>query len=495
MFVLKGVFRMKIRKTFAAAVIAALLLNLFGTGVFAADETLSANVFMTVANGELLLAQEPVEVTDYNSDGKLTLDDAFYAAHEQYYEGGAAAGYAASGGAWLTKLWGIANGGNFGYYVNNKSSMGLTDEIKEGDYIAAFAYTDPYWADEYGFFDKNTVYVSKDREFTLTLSSLGWGPDASPVEGAEITVDGVKTGVKTDENGSASLKLDITENAVISAVSEDMVLVPPVCIAKPAKTAEVYVTIANGDLKIAAEPVIAADIDNDGEVTVNDALYAAHEQYYEGGAEAGYGTEYGQYGLSITKLWGAENGSGFGYYVNNVSAYSLTDKMEDGDYLTAFVYTDTINYSDTYCYFDKNTVSAKAGEEVTLTLSAAGYDDRWNPITVSVENAEITVNGVKTGLKTDKDGKVTLKLDTAGALVISAVSEDTVLVPPVCKVSVSAAETDSGNNNTGSGEKDDTPKSPVTGENNTAASVAVLSAAMLAVICLAVITLKKSYEK
>ena len=108
---------MKIRKTFAAAVIAALLLNLFGTGVFAADETLSANVFMTVANGELLLAQEPVEVTDYNSDGKLTLDDAFYAAHEQYYEGGAAAGYAASGGAWLTKLWGIANGGNFGYYV------------------------------------------------------------------------------------------------------------------------------------------------------------------------------------------------------------------------------------------------------------------------------------------------------------------------------------------------------------------------------------------
>ena len=151
---------MKIRKTFAAAVIAALLLNLFGTGVFAADDALSANVFMTVANGELLLAQEPVEVTDYNSHGKLTLDDALYAAHEQYYEGGAAAGYAASGGSWLTKLWGIANGGNFGYYVNNKSSMGLTDEIKEGDYIAAFAYTDPYWADEYGIFDKNRVYVS-----------------------------------------------------------------------------------------------------------------------------------------------------------------------------------------------------------------------------------------------------------------------------------------------------------------------------------------------
>ena len=291
---------MKIRKTFAAAVIAALLLNLFGTGVFAADETLSANVFMTVANGELLLAQEPVKVTDYNADGKLTLDDAFY---------------------------------------------------------------------------------------------------------------------------------------------------------------------------------------------------AAHEQYYEGGAEAGYGTEYGQYGLSITKLWGAENGSGFGYYVNNVSAYSLTDRMEDGDYLTAFVYTDTVNYSDTYCYFDKNTVSAKAGEEVTLTLSAAGYDDQWNPITVPFENAEITVNGVKTGLKTDKEGKVTLKLDTAGALVISAVSEDTVLVPPVCKASVSAAETDGANNNTSDDEKDDTPKSPVTGENNTAASVAVLSAAMLAVICLVVLTLKKSYEK
>ncbi len=265
--------------------------------------------------------------------------------------------------------------------------------------------------------------------------------------------------------------------------------------ADDALSANVFMTVANGELLLAQEPVEVTDYNSDGKLTIDDALYAAHEQYYEGGAEAGYGTEYGQYGLSITKLWGAENGSGFGYYVNNVSAYSLTDKMEDGDYLTAFVYTDTLNYSDTYCYFDKNTVSAKAGEEVTLTLSAAGYDDQWNPITVPAENAEITVNGVKTGLKTDKEGKVTLKLDTAGALVISAVSEDTVLVPPVCRASVSAAETDGANNNTSEDEKDDTPKSPVTGENNTAASVAVLSAAMLAVICLAVLTLRKSYEK
>ncbi len=494
---------MKIRKTFAAAVIAALLLNLFGTGVFAADETLSANVFMTVANGELLLAQEPVEVTDYNSDGKLTLDDAFYAAHEQYYEGGAEAGYDSEYteyGLSLTKLWGVESGSGYGYYVNNASANSLDDPVKDGDYANAFVYTDTVnYSDTYCYFNKNTVSAKAGEEVTLTLYAAGyddqWNPITVPFENAEITVDGVKTGVKTDENGKAALKLDITDDAVISAVSEDMVLVPPVCIAKPAKTAEVYVTIANGNLKIAGELITAADIDNDGEVTVNDALYAAHEQYYEGGAEAGYGTEYGQYGLSITKLWGAENGSGYGYYVNNVSAYSLTDKMEDGDYLTAFVYTDTVNYSDTYCYFDKNTVSAKAGEEVTLTLSAAGYDDQWNPITVPAENAEITVNGVKTGLKTDKEGKVTLKLDTAGALVISAVSEDTVLVPPVCKASVSAAETDGANNNTSDDEKDDTPKSPVTGENNTAASVAVLSAAMLAVICLAVLTLKKSYEK
>ena len=136
---------MKIRKTFAAAVIAALLLNLFGTGVFAADETLSANVFMTVANGELLLAQEPVEVTDYNSDGKLTIDDAFYAAHEQYYEGGAEAGYGSEYGSYglsLTKLWGVESGSGFGYYVNNASAYSLTDKVESGDYITAFVYTE-----------------------------------------------------------------------------------------------------------------------------------------------------------------------------------------------------------------------------------------------------------------------------------------------------------------------------------------------------------------
>lgn len=48
------------------------------------------------------------------------------------------------------------------------------------------------------------------------------------------------------------------------------------------------------------------------------------------------------------KLWGTENGGSYGYYVNNVSTWSLTDPVDEGDYVNAFVYTDLTTWFDTY---------------------------------------------------------------------------------------------------------------------------------------------------
>ena len=53
----------------------------------------------------------------------------------------------------------------------------------------------------------------------------------------------------------------------------------------------VYVTIANGSLVMTQEPVTVTDIDKDGSLTINDALYLAHEAKYQGGAAAGYGSQ------------------------------------------------------------------------------------------------------------------------------------------------------------------------------------------------------------
>jgi len=199
-------------------------------------------------------------------------------------------------------------------------------------------------------------------------------------------------------------------------------------------SANVTVTVANGEIVLANAEVNVADIDGDGSLTINDALYAAHDAYYDGGAAAGYGSENGQWGLSLTKLWGVANGGSYGYYLNNSSAYSLTDTVKNGDNLYAFVYTDTIAFSDAFCYFDKS--AAESSGVITLTLFESGFDASWNPVSYPLAGAEITVDGENTGILTDADGKATVTVDGQGSHTISASVNGRVIVPPICTVTV-----------------------------------------------------------
>ena len=192
----------------------------------------------------------------------------------------------------------------------------------------------------------------------------------------------------------------------------------------------VYVTIANGELALCQEPVTVTDADGDGALTIADALYLAHEAAFEGGAEAGFAAETTEYGLTLTRLWGVENGGSYGYYVNNVSAYSPLDPLKEGDHLRAFVYTDLEAWSDTYCYFDCLSIETSADFELTLT--AQTFDADWNAVLHPIEGAIITVNGNETEFVTDAEGKVVIDLQESGEYVISAVSDQMTLVPPVC---------------------------------------------------------------
>ncbi len=208
-------------------------------------------------------------------------------------------------------------------------------------------------------------------------------------------------------------------------------------------SAKVSVTLSDkGNLVVTQEIVTVTDVDQDGTLTLSDALYAAHEAKYAGGASAGYATAVTDWGLGITKLWGDTSGN-YGYYVNNASAYSLADPVKEGDTVNAFVYADGTTYSDTYCWFDERAVIAEAGSTITLTLLGAGYDVDWNPVTLPVAGATVTVNGEKIEVKTDAEGKATLTLSEAGSYLISAVSDTQTLVPPVCKATVTAAQTPS----------------------------------------------------
>jgi len=240
----------------------------------------------------------------------------------------------------------------------------------------------------------------------------------------------------------------------------------------------VHVTVsdANGTLVVIDEAVDVSDADGDGAVTINDALIAAHDKFYDGGAEAGYEAVNSDYGLSINKLWGTENGGSYGYYVNNASAWSLADPVNSGDHLNAFVYTDTTAWSDTYCYFDKNDYISSDGD-VALTLSAASFDADWNPVTVPVAGADITVNGEKVGAVTDENGQVTLRFTGDGDYIISAVSDTQVLVPPVCKVYIQTT-TNSLPTQSVDAAVTDTKGSPDTGIGDVAAVMGIAVAAI-----------------
>jgi len=223
---------------------------------------------------------------------------------------------------------------------------------------------------------------------------------------------------------------------------------------------DVYVTVAiKGEFVSTYTKVSVNDADNDGSLTVADALFALHEAKYDGGAASGFATADTEYGLSLIKLWGDDSGF-FGYQNNNTSCMSLSDEVKDGDHVYAYVYTDTENWSDAYCFFDKTTISADSGEEVTLVLNQSGYDANWAPITLPVENAVVTINGVESEYATDSEGKVTIVFEEAGKYIISAKSNDVVIVPPVCIINVKVNGTEE------SIESDDSNSIPNAGDND-----------------------------
>ena len=122
--------------------------------------------------------------------------------------------------------------------------------------------------------------------------------------------------------------------------------------------------------------------------------------------------------------------------VNDAMAMSLSDEVKSGDHVYAYVFTDTVGWSDSYSFFDVKAAEVLAGGSVSLTLSVSGYDENWSPVVYPLAGATINVNGEKTAFVTDENGKVEVKFDKSGDYTVSAVSDSMTLVPPVAKVTV-----------------------------------------------------------
>lgn len=202
----------------------------------------------------------------------------------------------------------------------------------------------------------------------------------------------------------------------------------------------VYVNLSNaGELVMAHEAIAVTDVDGDGALTIQDALTLAHDAKFEGGAAEGFAAVDSDYGPMITKMWGVENGGSYGYYLNNNMAYSLLDPVAEGDCLTAYVYADAMGFSDVYTYFEVSEAQGTAGEELTVTLYQVGFDANFAPVSSPLSGASVTLDGAQVAV-TDENGVATFAPAAEGTYVLSAASSELTLVPPVCLVTVTAAE-------------------------------------------------------
>ena len=215
-------------------------------------------------------------------------------------------------------------------------------------------------------------------------------------------------------------------------------LLPMAISAEETETVTVTVNVINDKPVLAAAQITVTDIDNDGIISINDALYCAHQQKYQGGAEAGFASSPSPYGITLEKLWGDTSGA-FGYYLNNESPQSLLDTVVDGDTITAFIYQDTFGWSDCDSYFDKNAVTVTEGDALMLNLSYLVLDyETWMTSALPAEGAIITIDGNDTEITVNMDGVAMLTFDAPGTYLISAHS-DLNIVAPVCVVTVEEA--------------------------------------------------------
>lgn len=224
--------------------------------------------------------------------------------------------------------------------------------------------------------------------------------------------------------------------AILLSLAMAWTLLPATVLAAEGSTITVYVTVAapSGFRQDKDNhPVVqrAVTLTGSDHYDINDALYALHQAYYPDGAAAGYQTDQGAYGESISKLWGVISDK-CGYCVNGTFASGLHQQLSNGDYLDAYACPN----GEAYSVFSSRTVTVGTGSSVDLMLTnVSGYDTNWNPVFSPTAGATVTANGVSMK-ETGFDGKVSLSFDTAGTYVISANKPG--IIPPACVVTVVA---------------------------------------------------------
>lgn len=209
-----------------------LMLGLLPGAALAVQELESITVYVTISDKGVLAADKngapmgyrAVTVTDQDEDGKLTVFDAYDAAHDQYYE----TAFAANGDGYVGTLWGD-HSGNFLTFVDNS---GITDKLNTidlsgGEHLLGSIVKDTsYWTDYCSWFDIQTNTVDVGEEFTLTLKGYSgmYGSFANASALSDIVIGVWKNGAfsalggkTTDGSGQVTLSFDTADTYYVTA--------------------------------------------------------------------------------------------------------------------------------------------------------------------------------------------------------------------------------------------------------------------------------------
>jgi len=82
--------------------------------------------------------------------------------------------------------------------------------------------------------------------------------------------------------------------------------------------------------------------------------------------------------------------------------------LNEGDDIVLYFIEDSSNLDYKYSYFDREYVSVIGNNSAELILNDIGYNEKYEKVVSKVENANILIDGQKTDLFTNKEGKVTI---------------------------------------------------------------------------------------
>lgn len=148
-----------------------------------------------------------------------------------------------------------------------------------------------------------------------------------------------------------------------------------------------------------------------GSIDIDEVMYATHEQYYEGGAAAGYASATGDYGAYITKLWGDESGN-FGYFVDDKMTMGLGDKVGRGQHVYAYINANSYPNNDANSYFETPAFDCETYAAASVKLIAQnGYDENWSPKFEGYDKAQL--KAYTADLKTEAEASRPYPKETA----------------------------------------------------------------------------------